>query len=296
MAKLSRFPKVLVLAVLLSGVALPSISQTLAPLPNFQPEWVRDFPPFRLAGNLYYVGSYDLACYLITTPAGNILINTGLPGSDTMIRKHIEALGFKFADIRILLTNQAHFDHVGAMAAIKQATKAKMMVEAQDEPILADGGNSDFIFGGKGPLFVPVRADRLLHNQDTVKLGGMEIVVLQHPGHTKGSCSYLFTVKDRNRSYTVLIANIPTILDATKFPGMPGYPKVMKDYAYTLESMPKLKFDLWFAAHAGQFDLHKKHQPNDPYNPMVFSDRAGYDSAISDQQRSFAKHASDAAH
>jgi metallo-beta-lactamase class B len=296
MANLSRLLKISVTAAILSLAAQPSIAQTLAPLPNVQPDWVRDYPPFRLAGNLYYVGSYDLACYLITTPAGNILINTGIPGSDTLIRKHIEALGFKFTDIRILLTNQAHFDHVGAMAAIKKATKAKMMVEAQDEPILADGGNSDFIFGGKGPLFVPVPADRLLHNQDTVKLGGMEIVVLHHPGHTKGASSFLFTVKDNKRSYKVLIANIPSILDATRFPAMPGYPKVMKDFAYTLEAMPKLQFDLWFAAHAGQFGLHKKHQPNDPYDPMVFSDRAGYDSAISDQQKSFAKHASDAAH
>src|ERR1700761_7172605 len=82
--------------------------------------WVRDYPPFRIAGNLYYVGTYDLACYLITTPKGNILINTGMDGSAEMIRKHIETLGFKFTDTRILLTNQAHHDPVGAMAAIKK--------------------------------------------------------------------------------------------------------------------------------------------------------------------------------
>jgi metallo-beta-lactamase class B len=265
----------------------------LAPLPNFQPEWVRDFPPFRLAGNLYYVGTYDLASYLITTPAGNILINTGLPGSDTMIRKHVEALGFKFRDIKILLTTHAHFDHVGAMAAIQHQTKAKMLIEADDAPVLADGGNSDFIFGGKGPLFIPVKADRLLHDHDTVKLGGMEIIVLHHPGHTKGASSFIFTVRDDRRSYRVLIANIPSILDQTKFPGMPAYPNVMKDYAYTLDTMPKIKFDLWFASHASQFDLHKKHQPGDPYNPSAFSDRAGYDATISDQQKAFSKRVSE---
>jgi metallo-beta-lactamase class B len=293
MPKLSRFLAVIIAITLLPFAAIQTGAQTLSPLPNFQPEWVRDFPPFRIAGNLYYVGTYDLACYLITTPAGNVLINTGLPGSDTMIRKHIEALGFKFKDIKILLATHAHFDHVGAMAAIRRQTKAKMMIEAGDAPVLTDGGNSDFIFGGKGPLFVPVKADRLLHDHDTVKLGGTELVVLHHPGHTKGACSFLFTVKDDKRSYRVLIANIPTILDETKFPSMPTYPNVMKDYAYTLDTMPKLKFDLWFASHAGQFGLHTKHHPGDPYNPMAFADRAGYDMAISDQQKTFSKRASE---
>ncbi|HTR31416.1 MAG TPA: subclass B3 metallo-beta-lactamase [Puia sp.] len=302
MAKLSRILPAAVTAAILWLTAVPALAQaqtpvqtpapTLAPLPNFQPDWVRDYPPFRIAGNLYYVGTYELACYLITTPAGDILINTGLPGSDTMIRKHVEALGFKFRDIKILLATHAHFDHVGAMAAIQQQTKARMFIDEKDAPVLGDGGNSDFIFGGKGFLFAPVRTDRLLHDHDTVKLGGMEIVVLHHPGHTKGACSFLFTVRDDRRSYRVLVANIPTILDATKFPGMPAYPDVMKDYAYTLDTMPKLKFDLWVASHASQFDLHKKHQPGDAYNPMAFSDRRGYDAAISDEQKAFSQRAS----
>jgi metallo-beta-lactamase class B len=301
MPQLSRLFAVSVVLVVSIFVAVRTSAQapartgapTLAPLPNFQPEWVRDYPPFRVAGNLYYVGTYDLASYLITTPAGDVLINTGLPGSDTIIRKHLEALGFKFRDIKILLATHAHFDHVGAMAAIRQQTKAKLMIEAGDAPVLADGGNSDFIFGGKGPLFVPVKADRLLHDHDTITLGGMRILVLHHPGHTKGACSFLFTVKDEQRSYRVLIANIPTILDSTRFPGMPAYPNVMKDYAYTLDTMPKLKFDLWFASHASQFDLQKKHHPGDPYNPMAFNDRAGYDAAISEQQKVFSKRVSE---
>src|ERR1700744_2062399 len=93
-------------------------------VPNFDTIWIKEQEPFRIAGNLYYVGSYDLCSYLITTPKGHILINTGIPGSDSMIRRHVEALGFRFSDIKILLTNQAHFDHVGAMAAIKKITHA----------------------------------------------------------------------------------------------------------------------------------------------------------------------------
>ena len=270
-------------------VSSPANAQhQIVPL-TIQPSWVLDYPPFRIAGNLYYVGSDDLACYLITTPKGHILINTGVAGSDTMIRRHIEMLGFKFKDLKILLTSHAHFDHVGAMAAIKKETKAKMMVDEEDVAVLEDGGNSDFDFGGVGFLFEPVKIDRKLHDRDTILLGGMKIEVLHHPGHTKGASSFLFTVKDDKNSYQVLIANIPTILSETKFPSMPTYPNVQRDYAYTLDTMLKLQFDLWFAAHTGQFHLKEKHHPGDPYNPMAFADRPGYDAEIRERQEAFAK-------
>lgn len=270
----------LLLAGSLFSFPIHSAAQKLIPLPNFKPSWIQEYRPFRIAGNLYYVGTYDLACYLITTQQGHILINTGLPGSDTMIWRHVEELGFKISDIKILLTNQAHFDHVGGFAALKKITGAQVMIQEMDAPVLADGGNSDYLMGGHGQIFQPVKADGLLHDRDTVKLGNMRIVVLHHPGHTKGSCSFLFDVKDETRTYRILIANIPTLLDDTKFPGMPTYPYVEKDYAYTLDAMKNLQFDLWFAAHAGQFDLDKKRKPGGGYNPEAFSDRAGYDKAI----------------
>ena len=260
---------------------------------DISPSWILDYPPFRIAGNLYYVGSDDLACYLITTPKGHILINTGVAGSDTMIRRHVEALGFKFRDIKILLASHAHFDHVGAMAAIKQETKAKMMMEEEDAPVLEDGGNSDFDFGGRGFLFEPVRVDRKLHDRDSILLGGMKIEVLHHPGHTKGASSFLFTVKDDKGSYRVLIANIPSILAETKLPSMPAYQNVEEDYVHTLDTMPKLQFDIWFAAHASQFHLHEKHRPGDPYHPMAFADRSGYDAEIKGMQEGFAKRLKD---
>jgi metallo-beta-lactamase class B len=288
MPRFHRYLTVLLIVVSFAIVGVPGRAQKLIPPPNFKPEWVRDYAPFRIAGNLYYVGTEELACYLITTPAGNILINTGLLGSDTIIRQHVEALGFHFADTRILLTNQVHFDHVGAMAAIKKATGAKIMVDEKDAPVLADGGNSDFIFGGKGFIFQPVRADRLLHDKEMVTLGGMEIQVLRHPGHTKGSCSFLFKVKEESRAYRVLIANMPTLLDETRA-GMPTYPNVLKDYAYTLDTMPKIQFDIWLAAHAGQFYLLQKHHPGDVYNPMAFSGRKDYDEELTELRSAYLK-------
>jgi len=251
--------------------------------------WSQDYQPFRIAGNLYYVGTYDLGCYLITTPKGNILINTGAQGSAPMIRAHVEALGFKFSDIKILLATHAHFDHVGAMSDIQKMTGAKIMINEEDAQVLADGGNSDYVMGGKGPMFKPVKADYLFHEKDTVNFGGMQIIVLHHPGHTKGANSFLFNVKDERRVYRVLIANMPSILDETRLSGMPGYPNVGKDYAYTLNAMKDLKFDLWLSSHASQFGLHEKHKPGDPYRPEQFMDQKGYDAELADLQKEYLK-------
>lgn len=254
-----------------------------------KPEWSAAYQPFRIAGNLYYVGTYDLASYLITTSKGNILINTGLAASGPMIKANIEALGFKMADTKILLTTQAHFDHMGAMAAIKKMTGAKMMVDAGDSAVLMDGGRSDYALGNDTMAYHPVKIDRILHDKDVIKLGNMQVTMLHHPGHTKGACSFIFDVKDDQRSYKVLIANMPTIVTDKNFSDIPAYPQIASDYAYTLKSLKGLQFDLWVASHASQFDLHKKHKPGDTYNPTAFMDRKGYDEQLDDLQKQFDK-------
>jgi len=288
-----RLLPVIFAAAIFVGSSFSALAQQLVKLSNLDKEWSKDYPPFRIAGNLYYVGTYELAAYLITTPQGHILINTGLADSEPLIREHLKTLGFKLTDITILLTNQAHFDHVAAMAAIKKASGAQMMINEKDAAALADGGNSDYVMGGRGPMYLPVKAERLLHDQDTIQLGGTAIVMLNHPGHTKGSCSFLLDVRDEQRSYRVLIANMPSILSETKLAGMPGYPEVGKDYAYTLNAMKGLQFDIWLAAHAGQFGLHKKHKPGDAYNPEAFNDHAGYDAALEGLTKAYGKKLSD---
>ncbi|MEO6720068.1 MAG: subclass B3 metallo-beta-lactamase [Ferruginibacter sp.] len=255
--------------------------------PKTKAEWSQAYKPFRIAGNLYYVGTYDLACYLITTSKGNILINTGLAASAAQIKSNIETLGFKFSDTKILLTSQAHYDHVGAMADIKKMTGAKLMADEKDAAVLASGGKADYEMGKYGVSFKPVKADRLLHDGDTISLGDMQLVMLHHPGHTKGSCSFLFTVKDDQRSYNVLIANMPTIIVEQPFAAITAYPNIANDYASTFNKMKNISFDIWLAAHAGQFDLHEKHKPGDAYNPSAFIDRAGYDAALSDLQKQY---------
>jgi len=281
--------KFLLSALTVCLLHIASSAQTVKEPPATNDEWTRDYKPFRVAGNLYYVGTYDLACYLITTPKGHILINTGIASSAAIIKQHIEALGFNMQDVRILLTNQAHYDHVGAIAEIKKMTGAALMVDEKDAPVMADGGKTDYYFGGSDPSFQPATADRLLKDRDTITLGGTNLVLLHHPGHTKGSCSYLVDVRDSARSYRVLIANMPSIIIETKFSAVTRYPGMVKDYAYTLDAMPKLDFDIWVAAHASQFDLHEKRKETDGYDPSVFADKKNFKRRIAKLKAAYKK-------
>jgi metallo-beta-lactamase class B len=281
--------QILFLLFFLYNALIVQAQRVVEPSATKHPEWTQSFPPFQIAGNLYYVGTADLACYLITTSAGNILINTGLASSQTHIIANIRALGFRISDTKILLTTQAHFDHLGAMAAIKKITKARMMADEGDAAVVTDGGLSDYDLKGDVRTFSPVKVDRILQNGDSIKLGNMKLTILHHPGHTKGSCSYLFDVKDNKRSYRVLIANMPTIVTDRKFSDIPSYPGIANDYAYTLNVMKGLKFDIWLASHGIQFDLLSKHKPGSPYNPAVFSDKQNYYNEIAELQAEYDK-------
>ena len=252
-------------------------------------EWSKAYTPFRIAGNLYYVGTYDLACYLITTNKGNILINTGLANSYSIISNNIKQLGFKVSDIKILLTTQAHYDHMGAMADFQKLTHASVMMDKEDVNVAKDGGSSDYALGGKEPSYKPVKTDRLLSDGDLISLGNMTLKMLHHPGHTKGSCSYLFEVKDNKKAYKILIANMPSIVTDKKFSEIPAYPKIEEDYRNTLQKMKNISFDIWLSSHASQFDLHNKYKEDAPYNPQTFVDRKGYDAALNKLSTEFSK-------
>ncbi|WP_452431754.1 subclass B3 metallo-beta-lactamase [Pedobacter jamesrossensis] len=258
--------------------------------PNDTPaEWSKSYKPFCIAGNLYYVGTYDLACYLITTNKGNILINTGLANSLSIINNNIKALGFKVSDTKILLTTQAHYDHMGAMADFQKLTNATVMMDKKDVKVAEDGGRSDYALGGNHSSYKPVKVNRLLNDGDMITLGNMKLKMLHHPGHTKGSCSYLFEVKDKNKVYKVLIANLPSIVTDKKFSDIPEYPQIENDYRNTLKKMKALSFDIWLASHASQFNLHTKHKENTPYNPKAFIDRKGYDESLNKLSLEFSK-------
>ena len=155
---LQSLSSLLIFSIIFSSATAQQVNEPKAS----NPQWAQPYQPFRIAGNLYYVGTYDLACYLIATSQGNILINTGLAASADQIKHNIETLGFKFSDTKILLTTQAHYDHVGAMAAIKKQTGAQFMADEKEAGVLVDGGSSDYELGGNSSLFAPVKPDGLL--------------------------------------------------------------------------------------------------------------------------------------
>jgi metallo-beta-lactamase class B len=176
------------------------------------------------------------------------------------------------------------------MAAIQKLTGAKVWVNAPDAPVMGDGGSSDYAFGNGVVTFEPVKVDSLLKDGNVIRFGNSELVMISHPGHTRGSCSYLLKTADSMRSYTVLIANLPTIVVEKKFADVTEYAGIARDYKTTFASLKSLRFDLWVASHASQFGLHQKHGTGSNYKPSAFNDRAGYNKAIADLQKQYDLH------
>jgi metallo-beta-lactamase class B len=278
------------LAAFIGGSPVTSVAQsTFKQLPVNNPAYVKPFPPLRIVGNLYYVGTYDLACYLIVTPEGNILINTGINDSAAPIRSSIEALGFRFQDIKLLLATHGHWDHVGAMAEIKRLTGARMLMHEDDADLVETGGGQDYRFpDGRGPVYEPVKVDQRLKEGDKVRLGGMELTVIHHPGHTKGATTFTLMVEDGGRKYNVLIANMGSINPGVMVTFMKAFPGITEAYTKTLARQKQLKPEIWAASHAAQFNLHQKYRSGDPYDPNRFVDPDGYGAKIQFYEKLFA--------
>jgi metallo-beta-lactamase class B len=251
-------------------------------------EWEQPFPAFKIVGNLYYVGTYDLGCYLIDTGQGLILINSGATGSYPLIKANIEALGYKLTDIKIITSTHGHWDHVGDLAPFQNISGAKVYMSERDAPVLESGGNVDYRRPeGRGIIYDPIKVDFRTKPGDKIKLGNTELTVRQAYGHTPGATSFTFTVQDGGRNYNVLIVNMDGINAGVKLLGSPGYPTIVEDFANTLKEQATYKPDIWVSSHAGQFNLHKVYKPGDPYNPSRFGDLAAYQAKITGYQKAY---------
>lgn len=260
-------------AVLTACLALAGVATARAQ----NDEWTRPTAPVRLIGNIYWVGTYDLSTYLITTPQGHILINTGLASTVPEIRMAVEQLGFRMSDVKILTATHGHYDHAAGMAELKRMTGARLVVNERDRDLFETGGKADFRFGSDpGAMFEPTRVDGTFKDGDTLSLGGTALTVHLHAGHTKGATTFTTTVVENGKSYRVAIANMGSINPGVTMRGMPGYPDIGQDYANTFRAQKDLPVDVFLASHASQFKLHEKHKPGDSYNPERFVDPKGY--------------------
>jgi metallo-beta-lactamase class B len=267
-------------ALSMLAVLLPcAVGQSAQSLAN--PDWIKPFPPFRMIGNVYWVGTYDLSTYLITTPQGHFLINTGLVQTVPQIKAGVEQLGFKLTDVKILTATHGHFDHVAGLAELKRMTGASVVISEQDAELLESGAKSDFRFGDDpAARFEPVKVDRRLKNGDKIELGGVILTAHHHPGHTKGATSFTFDVRENNKTYRVGIMNMPGINPGVRVSGMPKFTEIAQAYATTFHDQKEMKIDVWLASHAAQFEMHKKYQPGGAYNPDRFVDPDGFHRAV----------------
>ena len=247
-------------------------------------DWTTPFPGHRVIANLYAVGTYGLGVFLITSEEGHILINTGLEDSTPLIRKNIESVGFRLEDIKILLTMQAHWDHTAALAGIMEIAGAEMWATSGDARVLEDGGFSDPHFGGR-QSFSPVGVDRIIGEGEVIELGDIRLRVHEHPGHTEGSSSYSMQVSENGRDYDVVIANMGTINAGKRLVVDPTYPGVADDFARTYSSQKAMDVDVWVSAHGGQYGLHEKYEPGQPYSPDTFVDPQGFLAAVERLER-----------
>jgi metallo-beta-lactamase class B len=251
-------------------------------------DWTEPFPPFRIAGNLYYVGSKGLANYLIVTPQGNILINSDTEANVPMIKASIEKLGFKYSDTKILLISHAHWDHDAGSALVKKQTGATYMVMDADVPVVESGGKADFAYGNEtSTLYPPVKVDRVLHDGDKVTLGGATLVAHLTPGHTKGCTTWTMKVTDGGKTYDVLILGSPNVNEGYKLVGNKAYPQIAEDYQRMWRVLNSLPCDIFLGAHGEYFGMEEKYARMKQGGPNPFIDPEGYKKYIAQKEADF---------
>ena len=272
---------------LLTGVFVVAIASASTLYAQAGGDWTEPFPPFRIAGNLYYVGSKGLASYLIATSQGHILINSDLEENVPLIRASVEKLGFKFADIQILLISHAHWDHNAASDTIKKQTGAKYFVMDADVSVVESGGKTDFQYGNvASSLYQPTTVDRVLHDGEEVRLGDAVVVAHLTPGHTKGCTTWTMKVQEAGKVYDVVIVGSPNVNPGYQLTNNAAYPRIAADYEKTFQVLKSLPCDIFLGAHGSYFDLETKYARAHG-SAAAFVDPDGYRNYVSDRERAF---------
>lgn len=245
--------------------------------------WTNPFPPHKIAGNLYYVGSQDLASYIITTSEGHILINSSLDESVPLIKASVEKLGFKFTDIKILLISHAHSDHCAGSAQIIKETGAKYMVMEGDVPAVENGGTTRSRLTTY-TQFPAAKVDLILKDGDEVKLGDSVLVAHLTPGHTRGCTTWTMKVDGLN----AVIIGSPNVNPGYILVDNKTYPEIANDYQRTFQILKSLPVDLFLGAHGSYYGMEGKHfkfKIAGGSNPFI--DPQGYHLYVSDREQAF---------
>jgi metallo-beta-lactamase class B len=253
-----------------------------------QNDWTTPFPPFRIGGNLYYVGSKGLASYLIATPSGHILINSNLEQSVPQIQSSVTQLGFNFSDVKILLISHAHWDHNAGSAKIKQLTGATYMVMDGDVPVVESGGRSDFQYGNTpSSLYAPTRVDRVLRDGERVELGDAVLTAHLTPGHTKGCTTWTMSIRESGATFNAVVICSPNVNPGYKLVDNATYPKITQDYERMFRVLKTLPCDLFLGAHGSYFGMEAKYARMQAGAANMFVDPSGCAAFVTERERAF---------
>jgi metallo-beta-lactamase class B len=253
-----------------------------------QNEFTAPFIAFRVTENIYYVGSKDLASYLVATSQGLILINSNLEANVPQIRAGIESFGFKFNDVKILLISHAHWDHDQASDTIKRLTGAKYMVMEGDVSVVESGGKTDFQYANDATtLYTPAKVDRVLHDGDEVTLGDVVLTAHLTPGHTKGCTTWTMKVKENGKTRDVVIVGSPNVNPGYKLVDNKLYPQIAEDFEKTFQVLKSLPCDYFLGAHGSYFNMEAKYARFKAGESSAFVDPQGYKDYVSEREQAF---------
>jgi metallo-beta-lactamase class B len=263
----------------------------LSPVQQMIDGWKAPVPPRQVIGNIYYVGAMGVSAYLIATPEGHVLLDTGLPDTPAIIVRGVEQLGFELKDIKLILSSHAHFDHVGGHAKMKRLTGAKVVASEEDRRVLESGGADDFLPMPKEfAHYAPVKVDRIVADGEQVTLGGVTLTANVTPGHTRGATTWTMEVEEGGRSYRVVFFSSASINPGTRLTGeKASYPEIADDLARSFEKFRALRCDIFLAPHGGQFAMAEKFARLDRGEKAgeVLVDPEGWRALIDGQEKAF---------
>jgi len=264
-----------------------TIAATAAVGAQQDPTWRQPFEPVKIVGNVYYVGTRGLSSFLIVTPGGGIVIDSGEAESVPFIRANIEKLGFRLSDVRLLLAGHAHFDHVGGHAELQRLTGARVVVMEADRAALESGVDRSAL-GAQG--WKPVHVDRAIKDGETVALGGTTLTAHFTPGHTQGGTTWTMDATENGRRYQVAFVCSVTVNDGVHLVGNTRVPDIAEQYARTFRLLRDMKPDIFVAEHGSVFDLEAKAaKARAGVEPNPFVDPDGYKRVIEQSEQAYLK-------